>query len=462
VAHHDYPVIVMIRLVLLFLCISAWMASAAEPLPLSPQYWREPAFLRSFTGSYEVESRIEPGVSAAESELLVQVQKLMASGKRSEALRLLEQSSLLSGSAALQFNRGNLLFEEGKLENAITAYQAAIKMYPSFRRAHRNLALSILRKDSVQKALPSLLEAIRLGDQDGLTYGLLGYCRLQEERWASALQAYRMALLVEPDSVEWKGGLAQCLQHLDQNEEAVALLDEVIAARPEQASYAMVQAGIYLSMDRHEPAIAALELPRRLGTLDGEGLLLLAELHLRAGREKLAVPLVTEAFARAPLPPPARILGTLRGAANLQAWTLARDLEKHALANVPADAANYRKELLREQARIDISSGQDLARGLKTLRDLIAARPDDGSSLVILGQQLAKAGEAEEAEMLLLRAAKTDDAAFDAWFELVRLRVDQRRYDAAITALDNALGLRESEELSRYREALAGLVDAAS
>ncbi|RFC46890.1 MAG: Tetratricopeptide (TPR) repeat [Verrucomicrobia bacterium] len=434
---------------------------AAEPLPLSAPFWREPAFLKAFTGSYEIESRIEPTVTSAESEILVQVQKLMATEKRAEALRLLEQSALLPNSAALQFNRGNLLFEEGKLENAITAYEAAIKMYPSFRRAHRNLALSILRKDSVSKALPPLLEAIRLGDQDGLTYGLLGYCRLQEERWASALQAYRMALLMEPDSVEWKSGLAQCLQHLDQDEEAVALLDEVIEARPDQASYAMVQAGIYMSMDRHESAIAALDLPRRLGTLDGEGLLLLAELHLRAGREHLSIPLVTAAFARSPLPPPARILATLRSATNLAAWPLARDLEKQAFLHAPADSSAYRVDLLREQARIDLASGENVERGLKTLRELVAARPDDGASLVILGQQLAKTGAGEEAELLFLRAAKSEEAAFEAWFELVRLRVEQRRYEAAIAALDNALGIRKSEDLSRYREALAGLIDAA-
>ncbi|MBU6300399.1 MAG: tetratricopeptide repeat protein [Verrucomicrobia bacterium] len=451
----------MTRILLTLFSAHAALAGAVEPLPISPQYWREPAFLKAFTGSYEIEFRIEPSVTAAESELLVQVQKLMAAGKRPDALRLLEQSSLLPGSAALQFNRGNLLFEEGKLENALTAYEAAIKLVPSFRRAHRNLALTILRKDSFAKALPPLLEAIRLGDQDGLTYGLLGYCRLQEEHWASALQAYRMALLMEPESVEWKSGLAQCLQHLDQNEEAVALLDEVIAARPDQASYAMVQAGIYLAMDRHEPAIAALELPRRLGTLDGEGLLLLAELHLRAGREPLAVPLVTEAFAQSSPPPPARILGALRSATNLAAWTLARDLETQAFHHAPPEATAYRADLSREQARIDLSSGQNVERGLKTLRTLVAAKPDDGSSLVILGGHLAKTGAAEEAEMLFLRAAKTEAVAFDAWFELVRLRVDQRRYEAAVAAVDNALALRKSEDLSRYREALTGLIEAA-
>lgn len=433
---------------------------AAEPLPLSPQYWREPAFLKAFTGSYEIEARIEPAVSEAERALLIQVQDLMTKEKRADALNLIKASTLTSGSAALQFNLGNLQFEEGKIDDAIKSYQEAIKKYPSFRRAHRNLAMAIMRKDTVKDALPSLLEAIRLGDQEGVTYGLLGYCRLEEQQWASALQAYRMALLVEPDSVDWKTGLAQCLQHLDQSVEAVALLNEVIAARPDVASYGVLQASLLMSMDRQDQAIAALELPHRLNTLDAEGLLLLAELQLRAKRESLAVPLVAEAFARQPLPTPARILSALRSAVNLEAWTLGRELETRGLAAAPEKDLGYRNALLREQARIDIGSGQAADKGVQTLRTLIAAKPNDGASLLTLGRHLAKAGDREEAEMILERATLDEDTAFDAWFDLARVRVDQKRFQVAVEALDKAIGLRESEELTQYRDALASLVEA--
>ena len=125
--------------------------SAAEPLPLSASYWKDPAFLNSFNGSYRIEARIEPVVSTEVRGLLVEVQKLMADGKREEALKKIKDSSLTKKSPALQFNLGNLQFEEGEMDEAQKSFESAIKDYPSFRRAHRNLGL-VLHSDLVTPA----------------------------------------------------------------------------------------------------------------------------------------------------------------------------------------------------------------------------------------------------------------------------------------------------------------------
>lgn len=436
------------------------IASGAEPLPLSRQYWQDPSFLRSFNGSYRIEARIEPAVSTEERGLLVKVQKEMAAGDRDDALELIRDSSLLSESAALQFNLGNLLFEEGELEDAAAAYQEAIELYPSFRRAHRNLAMALMRTGEREDALSHLLEAIRLGDQDGATFGLLGYARLDERKWASALQAYRMALLTEPDSVEWKAGLAQCLQHLDQNEEAVALLDEVIAARPAEQSYALLQAGLLMALNRNTEAVEVLELPRRLGTLDADGLLLLAELHLRANRETLARDVVEKALETTPPPSPIRLLDTLRSAVNLKAWPLARTLEAAAQAGVDDSESPLATALSRERARIALGSGKETEQGLEILRGLIAENPLDGQALLILGRYLGNHNEAEEGEMLLERAVRDEETAYDAWSELARLRAALGRYGAAVEAADQALELRYSDEFQAYRDALQSLQEA--
>lgn len=67
--------------------------SAIEPLPLSTSYWKSPAFLKQFNGSYRIEARIEPSVTTEERALLVKVQELMIKGERKSALALLEKSS---------------------------------------------------------------------------------------------------------------------------------------------------------------------------------------------------------------------------------------------------------------------------------------------------------------------------------------------------------------------------------
>jgi tetratricopeptide (TPR) repeat protein len=363
---------------------------------------------------------------------------------------------LTAKSAALKFNLGNLLFEEGELEDSIKAYEEALEMYPSFRRAYRNLAMAQVRKGDLNEALEHLIEAMRLGDADGATYGLLGYCRLQRGEWASALQAYRMAQLSQPETAEWKAGVAQCLQNLNARDEAVAMLDEVIRQRPDEASYASLQASILIELGRQEEAVKALELPRRLGKLDGEGLLLLADLHVRGQRAGDAREAVDEAFALEKQPEIGRVLSVIASAMMLKDWELARVLVEKAM---PVEG-DLPRGLRLADARLKIESKSAVDEGALELAKLLEEDPTDGVVLMALGQYESDRGDAGKAELLFERATAVVETAAEAWVELARLKVDQERYEAALEAVDRALELRPGDDLEAYRDALTNLVSA--
>jgi len=445
------------RLALTATLISGGLAAAAEPLPLSTAYWRDPAFQKAFNASYRIEARIEPNVTTEERALLVEVQGLMEQGARPAALAKLATSPLTAASAALKFNLGNLHFEEGDIDEAIAAYTAAITEYPSFRRAHRNLAIAQVRQGELEPALGHLIEAIRLGDAEGTTYGMLGYCRLQRGEWASALQAYRLAQVSEPDTAEWKAGIAQCLQNLNARDEAAALLDEVIRQRPLEPAYAILQASLLLELERSEDAVKTLELPRRLGTLDGDGLLLLADLHLRADRRAPAREAMEAAFSGEAAPGVQRTVALAGTAMSLRDWPLAAEL----LQRTDAAAADAPRTLRMVAARLKIESAEAVADGVRELEALLVEDPTDGEALIALGKHRAANDALGEAELLFERATATDTAAIEAWLELARLRVDQRRYPAALTAVDQALALGADPALANYRRNLAALVEAA-
>lgn len=430
---------------------------STEPLPLSTSYWKDPAFLKSFNGSYRIEARIEPVVSSEVRGLLVEVQKLMEDGKRETALEKVKGSALTAKSPALQFNLGNLHFEEGELDEAQKAFEAALEEYPSFRRAHRNLGMVMVRKDELEAALDHLLEALRLGDSDGTTYGLVGFCRLQRGEWASALQAYRMAQLSQPESVQWKAGVAQCLQQLGSEMEAVALLDEVIQQQPEESGYAMLQASMLVELEDPERAIKSLELPRRLGRLDGDGLLFLADLRLRTGQESSLEALLDEAFAGEEKPDENRVLSVVASALRVKAWETARKLIDLSQPEEGEASAGIR----RAAALLDIESGEDPDRGAEGLTVLVREDPTDGQALLALGRYLAAEGRDGESELLLERASVVEETAVEAFVELARLRVDQKRYGSALEAVEQALALRPGGDLEAYRDGLAKLVEAA-
>lgn len=435
---------------------------AAEPMALSQDYWKDESFLKSFNGSYRINARIEPAVTTAERGVLVAIQPLMAAGKRKEALAKLNASPLMETSAALAFNAGNIQFELGDLKEAASHYQRALKTFPSFRRAHRNLGFVFARQDDWEKALPALEEAIRLGDQDGATYGQLAYGRMHQEQYASALQAYRLAQLTQPGSVDWKVGTAQCLQHLQRNEEALALLDEVISARPNESSYYLLQASIHLAMDRADDAITNLDLVRRLGKLDAENHLLLASLHLRAGSNRLARPVMMAALEMEKKPPFPAALNALEFTTQTRDWQLARDfaqsLEK-SFAGVK-DAKLKRKQQ-RLAALIDIDSGENAPRGAVVLEALIKDDPLDASSLVLLARHRVTETRHQEAEMLLQQAGRVEGFEYETSIELAKLHVATGRYHDALKQLDEALEINRSDSIQSYRDAVARLAEAA-
>jgi tetratricopeptide (TPR) repeat protein len=303
-----------------------------------------------------------------------------------------------------------------------------------------------------------LLEALRLGDSDGTTYGLLGFCRLQRGEYATALQAYRMASLSQPQSAEWKAGIAQCLQNLDAREEAVALIDEVIRLRPRESSYAELQAALWIDLDRPEKALQALELPRRLGVLSADGLIRQAELHLRVGQIALAKARVDGAFAGELQPGVDRLAPLIAAAFRQAEWALVeRVLERAEAAGAGDDSVvleSYRGQWL-------IESGTDPAAGAARLEQLLAEHPGHGPALLSLAGYHVANDELARAEVVYQRATVDRRTALDAWIELARLRVAGERHDDALAAVDEALAIRDDPALQRYRDALEALADAA-
>lgn len=439
----------------LWLLASVPQAHSAEPLPLSTSYWKDPAFLKSFNGSYRIEARIEPSVTTEERGLLVEIQTLMAAEKRTAALEKLSASPLTKTSAALTFNLGNLYFETGEIEKAVAAYESALKEYPSFRRAHQNLALALVRENKLPEALTHLTEAIRLGDSSGSTYGLLGYCRLAREEYASALQAYRLAQVTEPEVAEWSAGIAQCLQHLDQKQEAVALLDKVIRKRPLEASYAVLQSNILLDLDNPEAAVKALELPYRLELLEPDQILLLADLHLRGRRIETARVAIASAFSEETKQPtlPA-VLRLITTASSQSEW----DLVKELLAKAEPETPNRSFRLA--TARYLIASEENPSSGMEILEKLVSDDPTDGTAIIVLAKQQATSGQPDSAQLLFERATADDTTAYEAHIELARLHAGESRYQAALESVDSALVLSPTEALRAYRQALVSILSA--
>ena len=248
------------------------------------------------------------------------------------------------------------------------------------------------------------------------------------------------------------------MEQLKRYEEALSLLDEVIEVRPAETSYYLLQASVYLAMNRPDEAITNLDLVRRLGKLDAENHLLLANLHLRSGSGHLARPVMMAALEMEQKAAYGSVINLLEFASITRDWSLARDFAT-AMQKAYPDASDAKLEQKREYllAFIDIESEDHPERGAKVLEGIIKQDPLSASSLILLARYRAKEQRHQEAVMLLEQAVRVQGHEYSANLELAKVCVSTRRYDKAIDHLDKALKIQPSDELLTYREAIQNL-----
>ncbi|MFC5049449.1 tetratricopeptide repeat protein [Rubritalea spongiae] len=428
-------------------------AFAGEPLPVSKEYWNDPSFVSSFNGSYKINARIEPTVSSEQRAMLVQVQERMKKGLRESALSLLVNSSLTKSSAALLYNRGNIELELGKSEEAIKSYKLALERFPSFRRAFKNLGTAYIQLSEYDEAEKALREAVKLGELDGSTLGLLGYCYLQNEQYASALQAYKMAQLTEPDVIDWKAGLAQCLGEVGDDEEALALLKEVVEARPTETSYQLLLVNIQLKLELEEDAIAGLELLRKQGLLEGRNLSLLASLYLRDEDLRMAKPVIAELQKSLSAESVASFLRTINEVVTIAEWEYAGELLE-VVSAVDKNSKDQNTEN-RIKAFVLIQKGEEGA--VELLEKVLESDPLDGEALLMLAGVKAGEKDYEHAALLYERAEKIPAVQYRALVESAKVLVTQKRYKSALQQLIAAQELQPSDSLEKYLNAVESL-----
>lgn len=429
----------------------ALTSATAAPLPIDP-LWKSETFRKAFTASYGVDSRIEPLISEEERNALDAAARKMANQDRKGAIAGLAQSSLLSQSAALLFNLGNLRFEEEDLENARQHFSRALELEPNFRDAHRNLAIALVQGGKCAEAEPHLIRALELGAQDGLSFGLLGYCHLQSGRHAAALQAYRMAQMTMPAEIQWKTGEAECLLALDATREAESIFAALLEARPTDTGLWLNQAQVWLQRDEAVKAAANLEFVRRAQALNAPGLMTLGHLYFNAGLEQRALQTWEEALGQRPPADLANALSALERLTQTASWTAAKAWATRLQSVYPvAPGSPEAAALQRSLALIELETG-DPGQGRTMAEALVKQNPLDGQALFLLARFRLKSGAVDEAIHLLEQAALDESSAAQANLLHAQVLVERGDFAKALPLLETALQHRPGVSLQAYVE----------
>ena len=137
---------------------------------------------------------------------------LASQGKFDEAIEHYRAAVRLDGSAVqLRLSLALLLIKRGRLDEAAEDYRQLIRMNPTLAEAHNNLGLILASKGKVDSAIEEYREAIRLKPDFALAHTNLGDALVIEGRSDEAISHFKKALELDPNLVSAGSSLNKAL-----------------------------------------------------------------------------------------------------------------------------------------------------------------------------------------------------------------------------------------------------------
>jgi tetratricopeptide (TPR) repeat protein len=446
-------------LVILAGFVSAASKTTAEPpvptqtpgnSPSELDIWKDPIFLKQFVAGYGINSEIEPRVTQEEVAILEKVRPLMANDLPKAEATLLKQMKP-DCSAILDFTLGSIRFQQDKMNEALDNYLKAVSKFPSFRRAWRNLGLIYVRDGKYDDAIKAFTRMIELGGGDAYSYGLLGVAYAAKQDYQAAEAAYRNALLLQPENTEWRLGITRCVFKQQKFEDAVTLLEVLIARYPDKIDFWLLQAQAYLGMKQPLKAAENLQAVDHLGKATPESLHTLGDIYLSENLMDLAGGAYLRAIDADPKQSLTRPLRSAEMLAGRGAFAQSRKVAAH-IQKVWDQQINEadRRKLLKLEARLAMAEGSSGAEMAKVLEEIIKLDPLDGEALMLLGLHYSRQNEPDRAILYYERAESIDAFEVNARIRHAQVLVSMSRYTEAVPLLRRALEIKPNDDVSQY------------
>ncbi len=420
--------------------------SATNP---GAELWKDPEFVKTFIGSYAFLIGYEPKISDEEKEALRALIDLIKASPQAAIAQLRPQVKA-SSSAAFDFILANLYFQEGNLKEAEQFYKTAVKKYPNFRRAYKNLGLVQVQGGNFKDAIPSIAKALELGEVDGRAYGLLAYGYLTEGKYYPAEAAYRQAILIQPDQKDWKIGLARCLLETERYNEAISLFDTLLQDEPDNSDFWLLQSNAFIGNEQSLRAAQNLEVVRRMGKAELSTLTLLGDIYMNNTIPDLALDAYLSAVEMAqPQDVDALLRATniLTRSTNFeQAANLIKDIRKN---NALTLSPEQDLELLNQEAKIARAEGNDDA-AVMILNKIVERDALNGEAIIELANYYADKDMLPEAINRYEQAAKINAFERQALIAHGQTLVRNAKYRDALPLLKRALQLKAEPNLEDY------------
>jgi len=129
-------------------------------------------------------------------------------------------------------NLGLVLFEKGKVDDAIAHYRSALQMQPDWWDAEYNLGTALLAKGQVDEAILHCEKAVSMRPTDPDAQVSLGNLLAQKGQLDEAIAHYQKAIAVRPDYFLARYGLGHALLEKGELDSAIQVCRSALLLRP--------------------------------------------------------------------------------------------------------------------------------------------------------------------------------------------------------------------------------------
>ncbi len=384
-----------------------------------------------FSGEFrsrEVEIRPE------ESEIAFQLKSLLRRKQFETALAQLNAYNGGRYSLALQLLKAQIYFQMAQYDSAEQAYQALLSKMPDLVRAHYDLGQLYMITENYAAARKHFAKTVSLGKNDALVHGQLGYLNLRLHNAWSAINAYQAALVLEPESMQWKQGLLAAFSQSNMQENALTLVDEMLQQDQRSQSLWLHRANILAQMGESRKSIASLETAARLGDLRHSQMMALAKLHLQEGNYQRAIEITKREMLSNTLPIESmdKILDWLHYESK---WEYGLELIDKLEENYANYDTNQISTILLHKARFLEKQGVDESTVSRLFEKAVELNPVNGKAIMAYANYCRTIKNYTKSELLYSRAETFSEYVRPATKGKVNVYIAQKDYDQALTLL---------------------------
>jgi len=127
---------------------------------------------------------------------------------------------------------GVFYMKQGRLDDAIKAYQTAIKLKPDYVEAYNNMGWAYINRGRLDDAIKAYQTAIKLKPDYADAYFNLGVLYQNQGRLENAIEVYQITIKLKPDYTEAYFNLGGLYQNLGRLEEAYGEFQAVLKIDP--------------------------------------------------------------------------------------------------------------------------------------------------------------------------------------------------------------------------------------